>query len=452
MPRIPVSLKRIPDKKLVTWKEKEKDLPKLKRNLAALMDIMPIEEGQRVPYQAFKHDAIIYIVASLIKLPESVSESDKQRLLSNACFRLPTCKRQDATTLRRVLAAGVRRHLALPVQPYRIIFPLNVDHRSLTGRRWFSVRGLRFQIRSWSYLTDHVAWDEWLQATTAYRAHVRSAVSHSFTPLEAVALGRNHQEAFDKADDAFELLRSVLNLECFGRYSTQFAAPTPLAKFRSPPICGVFREDGGFETFYFETNLARRYDPPKVSHESIRQADRLLHQFGLPRTPGSTMGLVEDAIRRYGRALDTINWPEAFLTLWQVLEVLTYKFNSNYNIRNVCERAHTLLQNDPLMTDLLDTCYEARNALVHRGRFSEDGLTGVGMLKAIVERCIDGVYKLRRVCPDWDSLVVYYKNEPAQSRHLARKKRVIGSIQRMSKASKKKDNGTKKTGTAQPTP
>jgi hypothetical protein len=62
------------------------------------------------------------------------------------------------------------------------------------------------------------------------------------------------------------------------------------------------------------------------------------------------------------------------------------------------------------------------------------------MLKAVAERCIDSVFRLRTTCPDWPSLVVYYQNAAVLPRDLAVRKRVIGSIQRM------REEGPRKAG------
>lgn len=448
-----LTAQHLPDKKLVTWKDKGRDIERLERNLRALMDTIVIEKAKAVSHEGFKLEAIVYVLSSLIGLHGITNASIKNGIITQACFRLRTCKKQDAATFRRVLAAGVRRHLRLAEHPYRIVFPLNIDSRSLERRRWFATSGLRFSIRSWPYVKRHLALDDWLRQAKLIAGVDERSLHHSFTPLEVIAPDRGPRESFDEACTAFELLRSVLNLEVFGSYySIQFGVRKPLGKIMPPPVYGVFNEDGGFETLYVEERPPRKYDQPRIQPDRIRQADRLLRQLSQRHEPRSTIGLVEEAIRKYGRALDTTNWRDAFLSLWQVLELLTHEPNTTYKMWNVCERASTLLQTHPLMVDILYTCYQTRNALVHRGRFSDEGLIEVGMLKIIVERCIDAVYGLGRACPDWHSLVVYYQNAAMLPDDLTTRVRVIRSIQRMKTASTKKAEGKKGTGKAPPAP
>ena len=82
------------------------------------------------------------------------------------------------------------------------------------------------------------------------------------------------------------------------------------------------------------------------------------------------------------------------------------------------------------MVDLLDIMTDTRNKFVHQGKLSEDGEIEVQILKAIVEICIDKLLSLRKMCPDWDSLAFYYKNEATHPHHLAERIKVLKVIQK----------------------
>jgi len=424
------------DADLVKWR----DEAKVRRNLSAALRTVVIENGRPVSHEPFELDAVVFVLASVVDMPLVGSEEARHRILRDACFRLPTFGRADPSTLRRAIAAGVRRYLSLPTERYRIVLPLNLASVCLERRGSIEVKGLKLEVRSWAELRQSVALDQWLREAHPVTKCDRSVLLGSFTPLETVATGRDHREAFDEAYSAFGLYQSLMNLDQFHRYTVQFGRHEPLGKVRLPPLYGSFADDGSLVNFYYETDLPHRYLVPTVDAAVLRQADRLLREFSRRQEERATLGLVEEAIRRYGRALNTTNWREAFLGLWQVLELLTYEQEGNYSIKEVRGRARVLLRQHPLMCDVLDACYDIRNALVHAGRFRDDGLQDVSMLKAVVENCINGVYGLRRRCPDREHLSVYYQNAPASDHELAVRAKVTGAIRR-ERASSAKGNG-----------
>ncbi|NPV45773.1 MAG: hypothetical protein HPY69_02345 [Armatimonadetes bacterium] len=253
----------------------------------------------------------------------------------------------------------------------------------------------------------------------------------SFTPLEVIHEGRDHRQAFSATQASFQLLRSALNLEALGRYTIQIGRPNPLGRVRVPPVSGIFRESGDLAGYYYEENPPHSYSRPRLAERTLMRAERLLRELRHARSGRTTLGLIEDAIEKYGKALDTTNWSEAFLCLWQVLELLTHDPDGKYSMDEVCKRAKILLRQHPLLADLLDVCYVTRNRLVHAGRFAEEGLRDVQMLKKIVEVCIATTYGLRRACPTRESLFTYYRLASVSNNELEVQSRVISHIKRI---------------------
>lgn len=430
--------RRVPDSRLVVWRVK--DAARLERNLEVLQRIVVIERGKPTAHDMVHMDAIVFILASLMDLPGITDNHDKRAVIKQACFRLRTLKRQTLPTFRRVLAATVRRYLRLPERPHRIIFLLNVDHRDLNNRRCFRSAGLRFAVRRWQTIEDASEVKKWLREGVFHSRVEERILKSCFVPLEVTVPGRRFQDAHEAAQSAFELLRFTLNLNAFHRDPGRLSKP--MGTVAPPPISGWFNEDGSYGGTCVEGGEPRHYLRVRLSQKRMNDADRLLRQFSASRRPNATVGVIEDAIRKYGRALDTTDWQDAFLSLWQALELLTYKPEADvrYSIRDVCERAGILLQKHALLTDILEACYATRNALVHQGTFPRDGLSEVAMLKAVVENCIDAVYGLRRTCSTWDSLVIYYLNASAQPRDLSERKRVINALLRS------RTRSTKQTG------
>jgi hypothetical protein len=405
-----------PDAAIVTWASK--DAPALERAVAALAEK---RQGPIPPGAMFRSDAAMCVLDSLVELRGVPWTFARRRILNEACAGLPDAVEARLAAFRAAVASAVQRYMDLADREYRIIIPLNADPRNLTSGV-LCAQGLPFEFVSWTDLRGQYGLDEWLcQEALQEDATVRLYTSFAFT--EAVVRARGPSEALAGAYEAFELLRAVLNYEgAVGRNNfIQIGHPQPLGGIRPAPMYGVFLEDRSLDGSFVVDPEFRGYSRPVLSAVQFEHAGRLLNELGLPREVRQpTIGLVEDALRMYGRAVDTAEWRDAYLNLWQALEAVTCEPGERHVVRDVCERACVLVGEDPVMVDLVRACCESRHELVHRGEFTDD-LLDVRMLKEIVERCIAAVYQLRGDCPDWDSLAAHHEWRP---RARGRKRRV----------------------------
>ena len=79
---------------------------------------------------------------------------------------------------------------------------------------------------------------------------------------------------------------------------------------------------------------------------------------------------------------------------------------------------------------MLDYLTTYRNALVHEGRFSEDGLRDVNYLKLITEPLILALLEKGRRFPDRTSLEEYYVQSRQDTRTLATRRKAIDAVLR----------------------
>lgn len=422
------------DIQIVKWESKNEEA--LRRNLRGVLKIIEIEKGKPLCRKGFWLDAYTNILAANLSLIGIESVTAIRAMVQRSCFRLKTLKRQDVFTFRRVLAARARKYLRSPEKSYHVVMLMNIDPKSLQNHNQFSVVGVRLTVRTWKYIAKHFDQNAWKEDVASFSTFHGDAFSGPFIPLTAKHLARDPQVAFEKINDAFDLLRAAINsAENFGKYSQQFGGlPRPLGRILRSPVYGVFDDDGKYVVGLGSDVANRHYRLESIEAGTIKHVKRVLSRLLHPRGVNDTSELVLDAFRKYGQALETSEWKDAFLNLWQILELLTYRPSEHpddrFSMKEVCARAATLVNRHELLTDLIWTCQNTRNALVHRGRFSDDGLQDVSMLKSIVEHCIGAVLELRDVCPTWEDLVIYYQNAGVQSKVLADRARIIRSIRR----------------------
>ena len=170
--------------------------------------------------------------------------------------------------------------------------------------------------------------------------------------------------------------------------------------------------------------------------DQVEQARKLSNRLGMPNDERSTLYILLDALEKYGQALDTTEWRLAFLTLWQILELLTLQ-GEGIQMKNVVSRVHNLLKRNKLFDDLLKVLLTTRNSLVHRGQFPDlQGLEEVGYLKSIVESVIDAIFAELDELPDIRSVELYYEFVSRSDADIQKQEHILKYIQeRRSKTS-----------------
>jgi hypothetical protein len=246
--------------------------------------------------------------------------------------------------------------------------------------------------------------------------------------------GRDEREAFETADRSFELFRTLLNLiPQFGRITRRWGGyPTPLATIFPPPVFGIFDQAGKFIEFYYNTQMYDYRRPNLIPANQIEGARKLANRLRHPNDKNTTILLLTESLEKYGQALDSTEWRLSFLTLWQILELITLQSSDELNMKQVVSRTNGLLRQDQLAGDLLLALYETRNQLVHLGQFpDEQGLTEINLLKFIVERAINSFFAKLRIVRTKSSLTRYYDYQFVNDTDLVDRQRIILAIRRM---------------------
>jgi hypothetical protein len=254
-----------------------------------------------------------------------------------------------------------------------------------------------------------------------------------FSPVLVLCEGRDVQEALAVAGRPFDLFRWLVNLtRRFGRTTMQFGGlPRPLGMVLPAPIYGVFNQDRNLRELLFLNVKYSEYSRNTLRGNEIAEVRRLARRLGQPDSDDQTTAIMIEALEKYGEALDAFQWRLAFLTLWQILELIALQSSASLNMKTVKSRINALLGFDPLARDLLNALYKTRNSLVHRGLFPEAiGLREVNLLKFVVEKALNALFSLLRICPTRASLQRYYELVSQSDTELSDRQRLIRNIRR----------------------
>lgn len=332
---------------------------------------------------------------------------------------------------RRALAAEIRAYYRKPKDLFWFLLPLNVERASIDHKRSFTISGVKLRVWSWAYCQKNLEIKEFISDTQSLLKDPKFNYASHFTPIVSQARGHDFVEAFRQCEKGFDLFRWLVNLLYqFGKYQMQFGGyPRPLAKILPPPTFAAFTEDGAYRGFLFATARYEEYKANVVATDVWPDVRRLVGKLGAEGSRSEVQELIVDALQRYGEALDAIEWRLSFLQLWQILEKITLQGERSLSMSQVLSRTSSLLGQDQEARDLMRAIYETRNSLVHSGVFpDESGLLEVELLKYIVERAINALFSMQRVCTDRAQLDLYYQHNTSNSKELRHRKRLISHI------------------------
>lgn len=418
---------------LVRWKAGQERL--IERYLGEFMSILTIRDnGEVTTTEIFMSDVYLKILTQNIILTDVSSPLSAKRIINTSIHQIRRRQNQNLQTFRYVLASQVRRYHTRPINQYQIIFPLDVQPGQFDRFRQFSLLDIHLHPKSWSFVREHFEFDRFLQDLHLRRPNFEGTLFSHFTPFLVNSNGRDEREAFEKADRSFELFRTLLNLiPQFGRITMRWADyPTPLATILPPPVFGFFDQAGKFVELYYNTQIYNYRWPNFIPADQIKGARILANRLRHPNDKKDTILLFTESLEKYGQALDSSEWRLAFLTLWQILELITLQSSDELNMKQVVNRTNGLLRQNQLAGDLLFALYETRNQLVHLGQFpDEQGLPEVNFLKYIVERAINAFFAKLRIVHTKSSLARYYDYQLTNDTELADRQRIIEAIRRL---------------------
>lgn len=435
-----MNTKRLKHKVLVTWNSKHETL--IKRYVDLLSEILKVNSNGKVETSEItKLEVYLKILAQNITIQEISDLETKRQLIFRATFtRFGKYKSKDIHTFRKALAAVTNQYLARPVQKFKILLPLNVRPGELDKFRSFSVLNKKLLVRNWNYVQKHFEYSTFMTDVNRHLPSFKTSLTSYFVPVLITIETQDYQQAFNKANRAFDLLRSLLNLQLtFGTSTIQFGGyPKPLGKILPPPIYGIFDEHGKYMQFYYNTVRDYEYKHNSIPDDRIVQVRKLASKILVPKSDDDTVSLNIEVLEKYGEALDTSEWRLSFLVLWQILESITLQSNEEFSMKTVVNRINIIFGQNQLIRDLLSALYQTRNLLVHKGHFpSEQGLREVNLLRYIVEPCMNFILSQTKYLPTKNSLNKFYEHAAANNADLAEREQIISLIKK-SRVRKKK--------------
>jgi hypothetical protein len=431
---------RTVSKQLASWSP---DNDRRLREYVARTSAIRNPDGSVSGTAIFELDTLVRVLARLVSVAGVGDPYDREALVRIALSKLAKSRAKDrgeTRAFRRFLNSEAARRAQLGSRPFDVIFPLHLESGRLAGFRRLKVLGISLERRPWSSILkklESLRW--WFQAQEHLRqVGVAPILGSRFTPFVASVDAVTPEAAWRRCSGSFDLFRAALNLQStWGRVSLQAGLPQPLGRVLRAPFVGVVDAAGENTLWYYE---AGHYDYSRSNRGAdVLAARTLVRRLG--RIRGDEIrNLLVEALLNYGQGLDTTDWQQAFLSLWQALELLTLQSKAAINMKVVTNRVCLLLGQRGVDRDLLNSLVDTRNDLVHKGRYPEmGGLDEMQFLKAVVERTFSVLFSWSSTLRRTGDLEALYSKLGASNANLARDRKLAGAVlRRRGRAAKKK--------------
>jgi hypothetical protein len=223
------------------------------------------------------------------------------------------------------------------------------------------------------------------KAIKSWKLYKLGEIPKSYTAVQISVKARNEHEAYNLAINELDLMRGIwsLFLSEYVVFGSSVTGAEPINKVRLGALHTLHFPDGKpatdgifwYEPDYFEKNndISRKWIKVKSFEQKLRKyLSKHLYKKEM-----------EDAIRRYVRALDYKDFHISFLELWIVMEKLTATTNAQYE--KMVNKVAFLYKDVDLQKQVLQHLRLYRNSNVHSGERSERISNYVYQLKNYVE-------------------------------------------------------------------
>src|SRR5215211_122768 len=324
--------------------------------------------------------------------PLSISDTDRSMILYRALEAALKSKDYSRSVLIREINEATRDFVRSPESKYVVATDLSFNHFEDISR--IENPGYRLYVRR--RLPRHLAGAR-EEATQRTRRSI-GGVYLAYTSFQQGAAawihvrGRSPHEAMDRAVEALDLRRGIWNYLFNTGIVATYPPPLrgPINEVLGGPLYSLHREDGALAVGFDWIDPA--YTGSQLSHKLQEKWPRILEEEKkvnvlLKRSPYRST--VEDALRRYCRALDLVDLSRDFLELWGLLETLT-GISPQDRHDTVVKRATFMWAEAERKTheQVLHHLRRYRNSYVHAGEGSDRAGAYAHQLRLYVEKML----------------------------------------------------------------
>ncbi len=349
-----------------------------------LLKIRTFKEDGKPVFVGFESQEYITILHSAIKFSDlSIPEVEKWKILNKAIFQV--FKNPNVTT-RQVIGAISRFEndwIKSPFNSYTVMTGISIQYNELLSSIKIGDNRIVFSKSP----PKHFIIEE--ELSRRIKSNIRgNELPAGHTIVRITTTGRSENEAVDRGMYKLDLLRGIWNMVLSSRMRISYGSREPVNSILLGPVQTLHNRDGSLasKSFWLEHGYIAPNKNWRIKDdiwERVRE-----HDLKIRRKLGrcAYQEQIDEAIVRYTRALDMLDFHSAFLELWGVLEQLT-DLNKRSN-EIAIKRVSFLYKDREFHKQVLKHLVYFRNQSVHLGKRSELIESLLYQLKNYVERLI----------------------------------------------------------------
>jgi hypothetical protein len=340
------------------------------------------DSGNHGGFQGPYEDCVSVLHSSLT-FSEGIPQTERRRIIGLSIREAAIAGVISSKVLLREISKQENAYLRRAVRKLVLVTSLSIRHDGTLNNALISGATIRFTPQ----LPKRFDQGPILQLANSY---VVGPPPKDYCAVRVSVTGRSEHEAVEKAFNAIDLLRGIWNLginrtrglsyRSGNRRPMNLILPGPLHTLHEPNGKLVSTEELWYEPEYVgPIELFSRSNGISELRRFERSVRRQLAGV-------EYRNRIENAIKRYCRALDSRDFQKAFLDLWSVMEALTDSYTGNYDV--TIRRTVSLFGEADFHKQVLKHLRHFRNRAVHAGEGREEIETLLFQLRRYVQELI----------------------------------------------------------------
>lgn len=370
------------------WRQDGYDADFVASELARGITPLP-EGGLRISGDVVSGEPLILLETG-VEFLEPISDADRSRIVRRALQSALKSKSYGPNVLIGEINKAARDFVNFPEKSYVLTTGLSFGHFEDISRVESS--GCRLYVRRQlpRYLVEPRKEVE-LQNRELIRAlYPEDVPNESYAAAWLHVHGRSPFEATDRALEALDLRRGIWNFALNRAIGRTFPTPNrgPLNEVLAGPLYALHNRNGSlannglYDPDYSAPNSSRKvqqkWDRIRKDEEAIRKFLRRSHY----------RPFIEEAFRKYCRALDADDLSRSFLELWGLLETLTGLGRSESHDKVVKRASFIFTRGQKTHEQVLHYLRRHRNSFAHAGEGSDQVGAYLQQLRFYVEQML----------------------------------------------------------------
>lgn len=333
-----------------------------------------------VSFHAGPFETSLAVASSAFNWHPEVPEPERSGITFSAASEAGKLGQITPDSLKAKMRAKQSEYLARPMTRYALLTSITVKPHVILRR---------VQIGNSTILFERNSPDRFLAARSTIQEASGLPQSLDQLGVRIHVSGRSIHDAAFRALQDFDLLRSIWNLGRNMRTDRRWSSGSrqPVNSILLGPLHTLHLLNGRLatDTWWYEPQYQKPLSLVDLSVNIDRmykfevQVRKVLKQLAYGDR-------VQNAILKYGRALDLRDWRTAFLQLWNVLEDVTFTGGNRYDV--TIKRASFIWKEDHYHGQVLEYLRDLRNSFVHESTTSDDLEMHMYHLKRYVEEIL----------------------------------------------------------------